>query len=248
MKIEATVVPSEKGKLGVPLAETRGATDFDAQVSSLEELFAGAIFEQMINAKQTCLILYDSNYADQGRRERLDELVPGLYDKFPANLRLELREAMALIAVEHGDQVNARKHIHAAQGIFDANKWLPETGIPLSAKLAALHFRAGDVERGKSNLELALAKFDSDKNQIINIDRAGVLRSIAEAYMAIDDEAAARKVYGQAIDAGLVNPNSRPRAEDLSATCISMAIHEFNPGSELINRINQICSGLTDPW
>ncbi len=64
----------------------------------------------------------------------------------------------------------------------------------------------------------------------------------------MDDTAAALMVYKRAVEEGVENPNSRPRAEDLSATCLSMALHMVEPDAELKNRIRQISEGLGDPW
>jgi hypothetical protein len=62
------------------------------------------------------------------------------------------------------------------------------------------------------------------------------------------DEAGALFVYRQAVEEGVENPNSRPRAEDLSATCCSMALHAVEPDAELWKRIRQISEQLGDPW
>jgi hypothetical protein len=56
------------------------------------------------------------------------------------------------------------------------------------------------------------------------------------------------ELYKRTIEAGIENPNSRPRAEDLSATCCSMALHNVKPDAELLSRISQIRDGLGDPW
>ena len=55
-------------------------------------------------------------------------------------------------------------------------------------------------------------------------------------------------VYRTAIEAGSENVNARPRAEDLSATCRSMARYDVEPDAELWARIEGIENGLTDPW
>jgi hypothetical protein len=60
--------------------------------------------------------------------------------------------------------------------------------------------------------------------------------------------AAALSVYAKVIEAGVENPNSRPRAEDLAATCCSMAVHAVEPDPRLWSRIRSIRDGLGDPW
>jgi hypothetical protein len=71
---------------------------------------------------------------------------------------------------------------------------------------------------------------------------------VAEAYAAMGDRAAALAVYREAIAAGVGNPNSRPRAEDLAATCTSMARADIEPDDALWARIRTIRDGLGDPW
>ena len=58
----------------------------------------------------------------------------------------------------------------------------------------------------------------------------------------------ARRVYRLAVDEGVVNPNSRPRADDLSATCLSMARADVEPDAEFLARLREVRENLGDPW
>ena len=51
-----------------------------------------------------------------------------------------------------------------------------------------------------------------------------------------------------AIEEGIENPNSRPRAQDLTTTCVSMAVHGVEPNEGIWIRVRQILDGLSDPW
>jgi pentatricopeptide repeat protein len=124
----------------------------------------------------------------------------------------------------------------------------PESAIPLMAQLARLRFRAGDEAGARAEAERALALFDAKRDTIANIYRARALRPIAEAYCAMGDTAAAFDLYKRAVEAGMENPNSRPRAEDLVATCCSLALHAMEPDAVLASRIREIQAGLGDPW
>ena len=45
-----------------------------------------------------------------------------------------------------------------------------------------------------------------------------------------------------------LNERALARAEDLAATCCSMALHGMEPNVELISRIHKIRDNLGDPW
>jgi hypothetical protein len=62
------------------------------------------------------------------------------------------------------------------------------------------------------------------------------------------DPTEALAVYKQAAEAAVENPNSRPRAEDLSAICLSMAKRTVEPDAALWARIREIKSALGEPW
>jgi hypothetical protein len=127
-------------------------------------------------------------------------------------------------------------------------RWLPELRVPLLARLAAIRHRAGDQERARREADQALALFEEQRDEIVDIWRAGALRPLAEALHAMGDTGAALATCGKALEEGVKNPNSRPRAEDLTALCISMAVHGIEPDALLFSRMRQICGQLSDPW
>ena len=96
-------------------------------------------------------------------------------------------------------------------------------------------------------LDLA-GEVDESRVRFIDIYRAGELRQIAEAYHAMGDRAKALALYERAIDESLVNPNSRPRVEDLVATCLSLAKTGCEPDAELATRLEKVFAGLGAPW
>ena len=74
------------------------------------------------------------------------------------------------------------------------------------------------------------------------------LRPVAEAYMSMGDTAAAMAVYRTAVEESVVNPNSRPRALDLVATCCSLALNDVEPDAELWTRLREVDASLDHPW
>jgi hypothetical protein len=127
-------------------------------------------------------------------------------------------------------------------------KWLPEQRIPVASKLAALRHRAGDKEEARKEADAELAKYNTEREQIVDIYRAGALRPLAEAYVTMGAQTEARAVYMRALEEGVHNPNSRPRAMDLASTCCSMALRGFEPDDALWARMEQIKKQLGDPW
>jgi hypothetical protein len=90
--------------------------------------------------------------------------------------------------------------------------------------------------------------FEAEKALVYDVFRAAALRPIAEAYDEMGDEAAALDVYRRAVEEGARNPNSRPRAQDLVATTLSMAMRDVRPDEALRARMREIRDGLGDPW
>src|SRR5262249_11738894 len=100
----------------------------------------------------------------------------------------------------------------------------------------------------RHDVESLLAQYDSERGKIVDIYRAKALRAVAEAYQAIGDAAAALAVYKRAVDEGVVNPNSRPRAADVCATRRSLPVHRAEPDAERVKRLKAVRDGLGDPW
>src|SRR5262249_52432360 len=116
------------------------------------------------------------------------------------------------------------------------------------ANLAELRYRAGDEKNARGEADRALLFFDTARVQIVNIWRAGALRAVAEAYRTMGDKAATLKVYKRAVEEGVGNPNSRPRAEDLGERSCSMALQGVEPDEDLRGRLHQVCDALAEPW
>jgi len=74
------------------------------------------------------------------------------------------------------------------------------------------------------------------------------LRALGVAWAAAGDAAMARESFRDALDAGLVNPNGRPRAEDLVATCLAMATSGTTPDPFTAQKIEEVRTQLGEPW
>ncbi len=246
--LEAGVDHSEKGKVARTKAALGNEASFDEQMKALDALIAPGQFDEVKNALQACAELFNRFYADIPRRSQAEEKIKASWSKLPIFVRMDLLNELVNFALDHADQAKAMALVDEEQTMMDSANWPVEERVPRAAKLAALRSKAGDKEKARKDADAVLALFESKKNAIVNIWRAGALRPLAEAYQAIGDADAARSVYKTALLEGMENPNSRPRAEDLSATCVSMASVAVEPDAKLWEQIRQIRQGLRAPW
>lgn len=222
--------------------------NFDEELKALEKLVSTENFDTVQSALGTYSELYNRFYSNSERRNLIENKIKSSWDKMPVLIRINFVLDMANSSLDHNEKPEALKLVNESREMMDSETWPPRYGIPLLAKIAKFHALSGDPNTAKSELKEALDIYNNNSNQIVNIDKADVLRPIAEAYITAKDTALSNNIYKQAIEAGIENPNSRPRAEDLSATCCSMALNKFEPGRELFSRIKEVQENLSDPW
>jgi tetratricopeptide (TPR) repeat protein len=221
---------------------------FNEQMKALDALLVSSNFDIVENALKVWTNLFNRFYDNTERRSFVEEKIKTSWDKLPIFKRVELLTDMAGFALDHADQAKALELVNEAQLLMDGAQWRPEHRIPMISKLVKLRFQAGDRQKSRIDAGALLALFDSQRDKIVNIERAGALRPLAEAYQSMGDTATALSAYKRTVEEGVENPNSRPRAEDLSTTCLSMAVHGVEPDAVLWTRIRQINDGLGDPW
>jgi hypothetical protein len=246
-QLTTDLASSEIGRVGAAAAKTLGAELLNARIEGLRADFATGDFELSRNALGTCAELFDRCYADGQRRARLGAMVKTA-DKVPDDLRIDAIARMSEAALRHEDPDQARALVADARKLLDGTHWITEHFMPMAARLAALRHRAGEPQRGRLEADQALARYHERRAEIVDIHRAGALRPLAEAYRAMGDTGAALTVYRLAVEEGVENSNSRPRADDLIATCCSMARHGVEPDAALRARLISICDGLAEPW
>ena len=242
-RIRAKVASASTGGAKAPEKE-----DVDALLVAVDAVVLKGDFDQIRSALEDCARGFDAHFADVERRTRLERKLKSSWDKLPIAVRMELMMELAGFALGHEDRAKALELVNDARTIVDRFEWKTETLVPVEAKLAALRFRAGDAKKARTEVDGAWALFDSDRASVVDIYRARTLRPVAEAYHAMGDRTSALKVYRAAVGAGVENPNSRPRAEDLSATCCSMARSGFEPDEALRARLLEIFRSLGPPW
>jgi len=247
-ELASSLDKSELGKTAGMRASIGDDGAFNKHVSTLDALAKSGGLDIAANVGTSLVELYDRYYEDKRRRLLIAEHIEKNSDKVPVFMRLEQLLKMADIALGREDRAEALLLVNKAQQLYDGAEWPLRFGIPWKARLAAARFGVGDTERAKKDIDSAHAQFNEHRDNILNFDRAGVLRPIAEAYQSMGESAESLAVYKQAVKEGAVNPNARPRANDLSATCCSMALSGIEPDAELWDGITKIREDLCEPW
>ncbi|MEZ5963575.1 MAG: hypothetical protein R3F56_06990 [Planctomycetota bacterium] len=247
-KFMDAAVPVEAGKVEATKARLIEADDYAAQVEALDAMVASGDFDQVQNALAACAELYARFYGDEERRGAMRQRVLEAYPKLPLTVRIAVVSKLARTSVEHDGAQAALALVEDVYGLIGKGRWRPEDQVRLSASAAELRYLAGDHERARKDIAAALAMYGEERRGIESFERAGVLRPVAEALQTAGDKAGALAAYRRALDDGAENPNARPRATDLTATCVSMAVRGVEPDEATFARIREILEGLRDPW
>lgn len=247
-RLEAGVIEVEAGKVERVEAMLADDGSFGEQVETLDANITKGDFDVVKHSLDAYVQLFDRFYENEKRRAVVEEKIKTSWETIPVPIRIDILDRLAVFALERSDIGKAEELTNEAQAFLDQYQWHLEHRLPLMAKVIKMRQRTGDQTRAKVGADAALALYNDQGETIVNILRAGALRPLAEAYRQLDDEDTALSVYKRAVEEGVVNPNSRPRAEDLSATCCSMALTGVEPDSELWSRMRQIYEALGQPW
>lgn len=247
-EFEANVVEAEQGKVAQIEAAQSDDTDFGSQVENLNKLIATQTFDLVKNALDAYVRLYDRYYPDADRRSLIEARIRSSWEPQPVLHRIEWLNGLVRAALDHQDQAKALELVNEVQGMVEGNEWPAEARLAILAPIISLRHQAGDSDKAKTDADAALEFFEQNKKLIFDIWRAGALRPLAEAEMNMGHHETAQAIYGKALEEGALNPNSRPRAEDLSATCSSMAAVGFEPDEQIWEEIRKIRNKLGEPW
>lgn len=244
----AGIENSESGKVEQVEAQLCSAENFDEFFGQVTNLISAGDFDLGKNSLYAMAELFGQFYDTPERRDSVEGAIRNLWNPMPLFIRIELLEKMAGFALGRNDSPKALELINDAQAITDSATWPLDYEVPASARRAALRFRAGDTERALADLTQTLEQFNQRQDEVVNIYRCETLLPVAEAFKTAGDTAMALTVYKQALEAAVLNPNSRPQAEDITALCLSMALHEVEPDAALWDRLKELQNNLGDPW
>jgi tetratricopeptide (TPR) repeat protein len=245
---EADIVDSEAGGLLEERMDRVAAADVEGELGLLDQLVGTGNLDAAENALAGYVRLFDRFYDDAKLRSRIEKAMRAAWTKLPTSSRTAATTGMVEAALAHDDRAVALGLVEEARRGLDAAASTLDVLVPPLVRLAELRHRAGDTEGARAELDGVHARYKSERARIVDIDRAGILRSLAETHLLLGNRAEAMELYRQAIEEGTKNPNSRPRAMDLCDTCTSMALHGLEPDAELWRRISEIVAALGEPW
>jgi len=247
-KIKNDLANSETDKLAQAEAKISPEETFDEHIAVLDGLIETGDYSMITSALKAYTRLYNKFYQDEKQRLLAEDKIKTSWEKVPVFIRIGLLLDLAGFSLEYSDQNKALELVNQAQILMDDSQWRLEHKIGLVAKISELRHKADDVGRAKIDADAVLVLFNDQKSEIVDIYRAQTLQLLGQAYQYMGDTKTALAVYKLAIEESVINPNSRPRAKDLSAICCSMALHAVEPDSELWMRINRISEELGHPW
>ena len=247
-RIANKVIATETGPMDAAVVDGMEPSRFEEALKEVDATLLSGDFDQVRNALASCVRMFERFYGDEARRSILEDRVRHGYEKLPLDVRIHLLLDLARSCLRKQDSNKARELILAAQAHLDQADWLPQQEIPLQCQIAVLQKEVAEPEKARKQVSRALRLYEQKRKTVYDIYRAGLLRPIAEALVALGDRARALQIYKMAAEAGQENPNSRPRCDDLVATCCSLARNGLEPDAELRARLIQIRKALGQPW
>ena len=247
-RIRGSLLTSEAREYDLERAALVDAESIDGTLQAVDAVIAAGDLDAVVNALAACTRLFDRFYADLPRRTEIETRIRSGYEKLPTDIRVGFLLDISSFAAGRSDREKARELAQAAAAITESTKLTEEFLAPIEARLAQCLHQAGDDEGAARAMSSALNAYDRGRALIADIHRARVLRPIAESLAAMGRMTDALGLYARAVDEGAVNPNARPRAEDLAATCCSMARAGLAPDAVLWEKMQKIRAGLVDPW
>ena len=239
---------SEACELAVLQARLSDESRFETDLELTNAAIQAGSMEQVQNSLEQCVEYFDRYYEDEERRDLAESKIALAEGKLPLLIHLDLLMKLTDAALGHEDPTKATELLAWIDRLVVGQQGQIRHELPVIARVSVLRHRAGDVGQAREDIDAALAKYEEQVDTITDIFRAGAVTPLAEAYHRIGDDEAARAVYAMAVEGAVHNPNSRPRAMDLTAILCSMAGNEIEADAALWARLREACDALGEPW
>ena len=239
---------AELGKLEAARTAIVLESQLDNQADMFDKAIATKNFDLARGGIDGYLVWLDRVSQDEIRITRALKAIDDALLELPLDLQVKYGIDLADHLHKNLKRDLAILKLDKAAEIFSATTFLPEDVAPLGAMIARARIRLGDESSARLLLQRLYSEYSTRREGIVNLRRATSLRALGEGFYELGDRDDAIACYNLALEEGTINPNARPRAEDLVATCISMAEYGISLTPDLKNRIDSIRSSLTYPW
>lgn len=252
-ELEALVGDAERGKITATRAAKATPEQFAAMIEDVRKATASGSLDATANALETCIGLAAALDADEARWSEIDAVFGSVNGKIAREIYIGALLRLADVRLDDvelvaGARDQARALVARATAVRDEVRWAPESELPITASIARRIARLDGNDAGVAELERGLASFKANEERVANVFRAQALRPAAETMVDLGGRERAVEIFRWAIEAGALNPNARPRAEDLAQTCASLAVAGIEPDEAMWSRLGAIRAGLVDPW
>lgn len=247
-KVQQVIGEAEAAQLARAAAAFIDLDTVDDQIALCVEISKTGDLDRVRGALGAVAAFYGRLYEDAERRESIETIVREGSAKIPVFPRIELLEVLAEADLAHGKKESCRAKVAEISDFVMQNNWSAEEQVGLRARLASWYARLGDKEKGVEVADEALARYDEISESILSIWRGRAIRPLAEAYHALGEELTASKLYERALVEAVVNPNSRPRAEELMEITVSIARTGLKPSEDLMAAVKRTRGQLGAPW
>ncbi len=254
-KIAATIDAASSHAVDADWAQTAAerarlvpADKVGEELAAMHAAFPGLSLGQQHTEFATLVRLHERFFAVAEARTTIEDRLVNVYTKVPPAIRLEALGELATTCLAHDDQASALRLLAVAREITATRTWRPDDQVPQLAHLAGLRGRAGEMDQARLDAEAALAIYHRDRDKIVDVYRAETVRPLALAWHTLGEAVIADDLFALALEEGMVNPNSRPRTDDLVDTCVAMATHRIAPSARLLARMQEVVAGLGNPW
>ncbi|VGO11679.1 hypothetical protein PDESU_00224 [Pontiella desulfatans] len=242
------VLPAEQSEFIKQQAQALAKENYDTSLAVNNILIKGETFEGKKAGIDGLVLLFDLYYGEEGKRNELKALIDEFSISMPVMYRVEWLHGMALSAFGHGDAAVARSLYIESSLLISEGSFKPRLFFPLKAENIITSHKLGFREEASEAADLLYGEYARFEGNIYNIHRADVLCAVGEMFVAIGRMDRAEEVYLNALDQAGVNPNSRPRVEDLNLIACSLIKHDVPLTSGLHEKMDGFVGSLGAPW
>jgi len=221
-KVSATLPTEYTGRVEVELIAVLPANQLDAQCDAFDHAITTQNLDVARSGIDGYIMVMKRSANDPNRLDRAARALRAALPNLAGGLQIESRIAFADALEANGQRDVAMQELQAAEKVFHDGGFAQDELGTLARDLARAKARLGDQAGARSMLQRLLTSYEKAPGKIVDIDRADFLRPIAEGLNDVGDRDDAMHAWALALDAGSLNPNAKPRAEDLTKTCLSM--------------------------